>query len=317
MNDQYLNTVRLMLAIAPDVFDTPHFAMKGGTAINMFVQDLPRLSVDIDVIMRSHDPDRAEALAIINTELARAKQAIERQGYHVTVAGASGKNKGDDVKLTVASADTQVKVEVKYVFRGTLMPTVMRPVVPRAQEMFRVDFEVPTLADAELYGSKLVAALDRQHPRDIFDVQHMYETYGGLRDDCVAAFVGYLAGHNRPVHEVLFAKPHSLAHEYEAGFVGMTVDEVSLSRLEEVQAQLHHDLPRALSPKQREFLLSLVRLAPDWALMPYAHLSDMPAIRWKIENLRKLRTRDKQRFADQEARLQGAFSALDRESRRG
>jgi hypothetical protein len=31
MNDQYLNTVRLMLAIAPDVFDTPHFAMKGGT----------------------------------------------------------------------------------------------------------------------------------------------------------------------------------------------------------------------------------------------------------------------------------------------
>ncbi|WP_408600439.1 nucleotidyl transferase AbiEii/AbiGii toxin family protein [Paraburkholderia heleia] len=87
MDDQYLNTVRLMLEIAPDVFDTPHFAMKDGTAINMFVQDLPRLSVDIDVILRSHEPDRAEALAIINTELARAKQAIERQGYHVTVAG--------------------------------------------------------------------------------------------------------------------------------------------------------------------------------------------------------------------------------------
>jgi hypothetical protein len=34
MDDQHLNTVRLMLAIAPDVFDTPHFAMKGGTAID-------------------------------------------------------------------------------------------------------------------------------------------------------------------------------------------------------------------------------------------------------------------------------------------
>lgn len=67
MNDQYLNTVRLMLAIAPDVFDTPHFAMKGGTAINMFVRDLPRLSVDIDVVMRAHGPDRREALAIIDT----------------------------------------------------------------------------------------------------------------------------------------------------------------------------------------------------------------------------------------------------------
>jgi len=79
MNDQYLNTVRLMLAITPDVFDTPHFAMKGGAAINMFVQDLPRLSVDIDVVMREHGPDRREALAIIHDELMRAKTAIERQ----------------------------------------------------------------------------------------------------------------------------------------------------------------------------------------------------------------------------------------------
>ncbi|MEM5402740.1 nucleotidyl transferase AbiEii/AbiGii toxin family protein [Paraburkholderia unamae] len=131
--------------------------------------------------------------------------------------------------------------------------------------MFRVDF--PTLADAELYGSKLVAALDRQHPRDIFDVQHMYDTYG-VRDDFVAAFVSYLAGHNRPVHEVLFAKLHSLAREYEAGFVGMTVVEISLAQLEAVQARIHHVLPRALSQAHREFLLSLVCLDPDWALMP-------------------------------------------------
>ncbi|MDH6147244.1 hypothetical protein OKW46_001166 [Paraburkholderia sp. WSM4179] len=196
------------------------------------------------------------------------------------------------MKLTVASADTQIKVEVNYVFRGTQTPTIMRTVVPRAQHMFRVDFEVPTLADAELYGSKLIAALDRQHPRDIFDVQRMHDTYG-LRGDFVAAFVGYLAGHNRPVHEVLFAKPHSLAHEYEAGFVGMTVDEVSLEQLEAVQARLHHDLPRALTPKHRKFLLSLVSLEPDWALMPYDHLRDMSAIRWNLEKLRKVRTRDR------------------------
>ncbi len=139
----------------------------------------------------------------------------------------------------------------------------------------------------------------------------------GLRDDFVTAFVGYLAGHNRPVHEVLFATPHSLAHEYEAGFVGMTVDEVILAQLEAVQAQLHHDLPRALSQDHREFLLSLVSLDPDWALMPYDHLQGMPAIRWKIENLRKLKTRDKQRFATQEALLREAFSALDREDKRG
>jgi predicted nucleotidyltransferase component of viral defense system len=310
MNDQYLNTVRLMLAIAPDVFDTPHFAMKGGTAINMFVQDLPRLSVDIDVVMRAHGPDRREALSIIDAELTRAKEAIERQGYTVTVAAASGRHQGDDVKLTASSADAQVKVEVNYVFRGTLMPTVMRSVVPRAQNMFRVDYEVPTLDDAELYGSKLVAALDRQHPRDIFDVQHMYDTYG-LREDFVSAFVGYLAGHNRPVHEVLFAKPRSLEHEYEGGFVGMTVDPVDLHVLETVQTRLHQDLPRALTEQHREFLMSLVRLAPDWSLMPYEHLHALPAVRWKLENLGKLKARDAARFAQQAALLQDGFDALD------
>lgn len=51
MNPTYVDTVRLMLAIAPIVFDTPRFAMKGGTALNLFLHDMPRLSVDIDVVV--------------------------------------------------------------------------------------------------------------------------------------------------------------------------------------------------------------------------------------------------------------------------
>jgi hypothetical protein len=127
----------------------------------------------------------------------------------------------------------------------------------------------------------------------------------------VTAFVGYLAGHNRPVHEVLFAKPRSLEDEYEAGFVGMTVDQVDLAALEAVQSRLHHDLPRALTAEHREFLASLVRLEPDWSLMPYDHLRDLPAIRWKMENLGKLRTRDATRFAHQSMLLAEGFAALD------
>jgi hypothetical protein len=117
MNDQYLNTVRLMLAMAPDVFNTPHFAMKGGTAINMFVQDLPRLSVDIDVVMRAHGPDRREALAIIDAELTRAKQAIERQGYTVTVAAASGRHHFTTSRNSAASTPRGV-VLISLQFSG-------------------------------------------------------------------------------------------------------------------------------------------------------------------------------------------------------
>lgn len=55
MNEAYIRTVQLLLDIAPAVFETPVFAMKGGTAINLFVQDMPRLSVDIDVVFVPHD----------------------------------------------------------------------------------------------------------------------------------------------------------------------------------------------------------------------------------------------------------------------
>ncbi|WP_433706426.1 nucleotidyl transferase AbiEii/AbiGii toxin family protein [Paraburkholderia sacchari] len=311
MNDIYLDTVRLLLSIAPDVFDTPKFAMKGGTAINLFLQNLPRLSVDIDVVYTDHVPDREEALKHIGEELARAKAAIERQGFNAKYSqtAANGKQKGSDVKLTAFSAETSVKVEVNYVFRGTLLRPQSRQLVPAAREKFNVDLALPNLHEAELYGSKLVAAMDRQHPRDIFDVMQMYETFG-LRDDFVNAFVGYVAGHDRPVHELLGARPKSLESAHDAEFAGMTLEEVSVDTLHAIQARLHHELPRALSQRHREFLLSLVRLVPDWGLMPYAHLKDMPAIRWKLQNLEKLKNRNSEKFEAQERLLRECFDAL-------
>ncbi|MCP3712857.1 nucleotidyl transferase AbiEii/AbiGii toxin family protein [Paraburkholderia sp. CNPSo 3274] len=312
MNDIYLDTVRLLLSIAPDVFDTPNFAMKGGTALNLFLQNLPRLSVDIDVVYTDHVPDRDAALKHIGEELARAKAAIERQGFHAKYSqtAANGKQKGSDVKLTVFSDETSVKVEVNYVFRGTLLVPQSRQLVQAAREKFNVDVALPTLHEAELYGSKLVAALDRQHPRDIFDVMHMYEMFG-LRGDFVDAFVGYVAGHDRPVHELLGASAKSLESAHDAEFVGMTLEEVSVETLQTVQARLHHELPRAITQQHREFLLSLVRLAPDWGLMPYAHLKDMPAIRWKLQNLEKLKNRNAEKFDAQERLLRECFDALD------
>src|SRR3546814_11292847 len=80
---------------------------------------------------------------------------------------------------------------------------------------------LPVLAPDELYARKLVAALERQHPRDLFDVWQLFQT-GGLTDVMVECFVVYLAGHNRPTHEVLFGNDKDIAAEYERGFVGMT-----------------------------------------------------------------------------------------------
>jgi hypothetical protein len=305
MNDIYVDTVRLMLGIAPIIFDTPLFAMKGGTALNLFLQEMPRLSVDIDVVMTDPKLTRDEAIAAISKEIERARARIEAEGHATKFSAAttSGKAKGDEVKLTVISGETSVKVEVNYVFRGTLLDPVSRPLVKSAEELFNTRIVVPTLHEAELYGSKLVAALDRQHPRDLFDVMHMFSVFG-LPADIVDAFVAYLSGHNRPIHEVLFNHRHSMAGVYESDFVGMTIETVGLDVLEATQEHLHRELPAALTEQHRQFLISLVRTEPDWSLMPYKHLSELPAIRCKLINNPAL-------FERQEALLREGFAAID------
>jgi len=317
MNDSYTNTVRLMLGVAPTIFDTPLFAMKGGTALNLFLQDMPRLSVDIDVVMTDPKLTRDEAIAAISTEIERARTQIEAEGHatRFSAATTSGKAKGDEVKLTVFSGDTSVKVEVNYVFRGTLLRPVERPLVKAAEDLFNTRIVVPTLHESELYGSKLVAALDRQHPRDLFDVMHMFSTYG-LRADIVDAFVAYLSGHNRPIHEVLFNAKRSMKDVYKSDFVGMTIDAVGLDILETTQERLHRELPSALTESHRQFLISLVRADPNWSLMPYPHLQDLPAIKWKLVNLEKLKKNNPALFAKQEAFLRDGFAAIDAAKRR-
>ena len=192
MTPDYVDTVRLLLAIAPTVFASGRFAMKGGTALNLFVQDMPRLSVDIDLVYVDHRPDREAALKTISAELVAMKAALRAKGYRATLPT---NTQGDEVKLVVGNDATQVKIEVNFVFRGSVLPVETRSLVARAQDLFTTDVALPVLATAELYGSKLVAAMDRQHPRDIFDVLHMLDQFG-WQELFVDCFVAYLAGHN-------------------------------------------------------------------------------------------------------------------------
>ena len=306
MTDDYLATARLLLDIAPTMFRSGLFAMKGGTALNLFVQDMPRLSVDIDVVFVDHAPDRDAALTAIRAELRGIQQALKNRGQDVKLPDNA---QGDEVRLFVISPDAQVKVEVNFVFRGTVLTAQMQPLAGSAQDLFTTNVSLPVLATPELYGSKLVAAMDRQHPRDIFDVMHMLQRFGWT-EAAVDCFVAYLAGHNRPVHEVLFGPAKPLEPTFTNEFFGMTRDDVPLAALEGTQTRLRHELPRQLAAHHRDFLPSLVRGAPDWGLMPFDRLQALPAIRWKLQNLNTLKQRNAARFAEQEAQLAQGFAAL-------
>lgn len=283
MDKTYADTVRLLLAIVPDVFANDIFAMKGGTAINLVVQDMPRLSVDIDVVYLPWQVPRDTALQAINQELAAIATRVASLGVQTRLV--RSKDLGD-TKLIVENESSQVKIEVNVVFRGTVLPAERRSLSAKTSDLFGVELEVPILAPDELYAGKLVAALDRQHPRDLFDVWQLYES-GGISDGMVECFVVYLAGHNRPTHEVLFGNDKNIAGEYERAFVGMTEVDCSLETLLEARARLRHELPGRLSAQ------------PDWSLLQCQHAAQLPALRWKLSNLETFRKRRPEDFTAQ------------------
>jgi hypothetical protein len=293
MDKAYVDIVRLLLEVMPAVFQTPTFALKGGTALNLFVRPMPRLSVDIDLVFVDRSKGREEVLTEIAGELQRLQLSLKQLGIESSHRQTQG---GDEVKLLVRRARSEVKIEVNYVFRGTVLPVEQRPLVKEARDLFTTNLSVPSLAVPELYGGKIVAALDRQHPRDLFDIIGLYEVSGGLTPEIRECFVCYLAGHNRPVHEVLFSRDKDIAATLEGEFQGMTRDNVSVDELIAARQRLREDITVFLTADQRRFLISLVNAEPEWNRMQCPHLAELSAIRWKLENLRKLQKSNPRKF---------------------
>jgi len=122
MNPAYLATARLVTQIAPVVFESGIFALKGGTAINLFLRDMPRLSVDLDLVFTDHRIPRAEALAAINEALRAGRDRLVKLGFKVQAGSAADMG---ETKLLVQRDGLFVKIEVNTVIRGAVHPTQM------------------------------------------------------------------------------------------------------------------------------------------------------------------------------------------------
>lgn len=299
MNRTYLDTARLLTRVAPLVFVDDTFALKGGTAINLFVRDMPRLSVDLDLVFPDHRLPRDEALGRINDAIRQSVERLDRRGFqtHVPASGDAG-----ETKLLVRQGATEVKVEVNFVMRGTVQPVRMASLTPNARDTLEADIEIPVVSLEDVYGGKLMAAMDRQHPRDLFDVMQLF-AHEGITAGIRRAFVVYLASHNRPVHEVLFPSLRDIRHEFEHNFVGMTAEPVELDALLAAREQMMRELQQGLTEDERRFLLSLVTAEPEWALLDIPHVEKLPGVRWKLQNLERLRKANARKFAEQSEEL--------------
>ncbi len=284
MNQVYLDTARLLTQAAPLVFADGIFALKGGTAINLFVRDMPRLSVDLDLVFVDYALGRDEALAAINQAIRSADERLKKRGFQTHVAAVAD---AGETKIFIRRDKLEVKVEVNFVLRGTLHPVRAASLTPKAKETLLADMELPLVSLEDLYGGKLVAALDRQHPRDLFDVMQLF-LHEGITPEIRRSFVVYLASHNRPIHEVLAPALRDISGDYDGSFRGMTAQHVALEALLAARERLIADLQAGLDAAERAFLMSIARNEPDWTLLPIRHLAQLPGIRWKLANLDRL-----------------------------
>ncbi|WP_376711015.1 nucleotidyl transferase AbiEii/AbiGii toxin family protein [Pseudochrobactrum lubricantis] len=282
--DQYQGQVRLLMRLIPIVARETCFALKGGTAINLFIRNLPRLSVDIDLMYLPIN-DRPEALADIDAAMKRIKTS--------TLAEVPGARVAENVhdsailRLLVMAEGTQVKIEVSPVLRGVVHEPSVIPVTEAVEEVFGFA-ETSVVSFEDLFAGKLVAALDRQHPRDLFDVRSLF-AHEGLSDELREVFLVYLLSHNRPMGEVLSGRVKDLANEYRNGFEGMTEEVVHIEELIEAQQQMIEELIDGMPDEHREFLIGFERGEPDWSLLKIGHVAELPAIRWRQRNLDKLK----------------------------
>jgi hypothetical protein len=295
MNQVYLDTARLLTQVAPLVFVDGTFALKGGTAINLFVRDMPRLSVDLDLVFPDYEPPRDQALQRINEEIRQSAERLNKRGFQTYAVAAAD---AGETKLLVRRGGIEVKIEVNFVMRGTVYPVRTASLTAKARETLMADLEIPVVSLEDMYGGKLAAAMDRQHPRDLFDVMQLF-SHEGITPSIRRAFVVYLACHNRPVHEVLFPSLRDVRRDYERNFKGMTTEPVELAELLAARERMVHELHQGLDADERRFLLSLVAGRPEWPLLGVAHLEHLPGIRWKLHNLERLQKTNARKFAEQ------------------
>lgn len=301
MKTQYSNQVNLLLSVISDAIQSPDIALKGGTAINLFLLDMPRLSVDIDLCFLPILP-RDESMKKLTHEMNEISSRISR---HPRLKSEL-KFTQDRIpkQVVVSDVSTSIKIEINMILRGAIFPMNQLDLCTSAQEKYGKFATISCLSKEDLYAGKFCAALDRQHPRDLFDVNIFFENFE-FTEKLKQAFLVYLISSNRPVHEII--KPTLLDQQsaYQKEFIGMTDNSFTYEQFEETREKLICTIHKSLSEKDKNFLISIENGEPNWEFHDIAHIQTLPAVKWKLLNISKM---EPQRRSDSVKQLEEKLS---------
>lgn len=298
MNNIYRQKVELLLRILPFVTDEDCFAIHGGTAINLFVKNLYRLSVDIDVTYIPIE-DRNTSLQRINEALERIADRVKRTFRDVRIIP-----RLDISKITCESRGCQVKIEVNQTKRGLVCgEAALLPLCEKAQSLFGMEVDARIVSIPQLYGGKISAALSRQHPRDLFDVKQMDISLADVKEGLIFC----LLGSDRPIHESFSPNLIDQHEAMERQFSGMSEIPFGYNDFEATREKLVSDVNSVMTEEDRQFLIAFEELAVDWENTPYSYFKEYPSVRWKMQNLQKLKASNPKKLKTEADKLRNIF----------
>lgn len=289
MEKVYRQQVALLLAVLPEVAKEKCFALHGGTAINLFVRNMPRLSVDIDLTYLPIE-DREISIKHIAEALERIKSNIQKVVPNVRITP-----RLDTGKLQISANKVDMKIEVNLVNRGALTQPIEMPLCEKAQNEFEAFCSIPVVSLGQLFGGKIVAALDRQHPRDLFDVKYLLAKEG-FTQEIKEGFLLCLLCSDRPIHEVIIPNFQDQQSALANQFSGMTDEEFSYNEYESVREKLVATIHKHLTNQDKEFLLNVKNVTPDWSIYDFQRF---PSVKWKLQNLQKLKEKNPDKHREQ------------------
>jgi predicted nucleotidyltransferase component of viral defense system len=292
MKEAYKKQVTLLIDILLEIAKEDNLALHGGTAINLFHFNMLRLSVDIDLTFIPFSENRNEDLKKIRQSLNAVKSRLTT--IFPKIRFEDEKQAVEELKLICTKDNATVKVEVNQINRGLIAEPCTKFLCSRAEEEFNRFCEVKTVSIGQLWGGKINASLERQHPRDIFDVKNMLQRIG-FTEEIKRGFLFFLLCGKRPIDEVL--RPNFINQKtvFESQFTGMTDDKFTYDEFEKIREAFVLLVNNSLTDNEKAFLLSFTEGNPKWTDFDY---SKYPAVKWKLLNINKLRQNNFEKFRE-------------------
>jgi len=279
-NSNYQKQVALLIRVIPEIALDTRFALHGGTAINLFDRNMPRLSVDIDLTYIPIE-DRETSFNNISAALIKIKERIENR-----LQGSRVEHKVDTHKLLVSYDEAMIKIEVSQIVRGLLGAVTEKILCEKAQIKYDAFCAINIVSNGQLYGGKICAAMDRQHPRDIFDVKQLLKDEG-FNKEVKEGFLFRLLSADRSIQDVLFPnlQEHRLAMMNQ--FTGMSDELFTYEEYEQVRETMVKKVQGSLTAEDKFFILAFKNGSPDWSIYNF---ESYPSIQWKLLNLEKIKS---------------------------